>query len=160
MQKEIKIDNINELMSNIAKEQESIYKRVERVINLAEKRADQYVTDSRAEVLKLKSQVMEQQMEVSELKERLNKYETANVEDFKTWLLSEGYEFYDDETPEHDLYLDIKSDKEFPVATNFDDIYFYLKRCRACREALETFVIVYEDYYYYKIKNKICGSRY
>ena len=155
----ITTDSIDKIMDHIAKEQESIYKRVEKVINLAEKRADKSVSDTRAEMLNLKSKVIEQEMELTELRQKLDKYEVPNLVDFKTWLLEEGCEFYDEETPEHDLYLDVKGDKEFPVATVFDDIYFYLKGCRACREALETFVRVYEDYHFYKIKDKICGSR-
>lgn len=83
-----------------------------------------------------------------------------NMKDFRTWLIDEGYKVFEEDTPEHDLYLDIKSDKEFPVATSYDNIYLYLREQTLKhgiynRNLFEAFTEVYNEYVFYKLAKKI-----
>ena len=64
--------------------------------------------------------------------------------DFKTWLLLEGYEIFDGEV----FIEDVKGDDKFPITDNFDIMLRYLNTRLASREAKQSLLDTYEEYYY------------
>lgn len=131
------MDEINKTIDKIAMDHKAMNRRIEKVIRDIKDKAEKEILDIRNELLLYKSQRIKIEM-------------NADIKDFKSWLLEEGINYYEEDTPHYDLYLDIQRDKEFPVSTNFDNMYLYMLSKTHDRNVLSAFVVAYEEYLLYK----------
>ena len=52
------------------------------------------------------------------------------------------------DSPEGDFAMDMRDDESFPRHTTYENLLSHLKRKRACREVLEIFESLYQEYIY------------
>lgn len=66
---------------------------------------------------------------------------------FKNWVLEN---YINEDSPEGDFAMDMRDDKDFPETK----VYDYLRRVRACREAVQTYRELRKLYRYSKLQDR------